>query len=114
MTVITVTNFHETYEIYATGRFFYPRTEQGGFIAWETCIRRPGYPLTAAVLSTQKKKTLCSTSIELFLILLFVTARKSQHKFHDESEERRHLIYNHPVMYTGDDTPFQQCYTFEM
>ena len=53
--MITVTNFHETYGIYAAGRFLYPRTEQGGFIACETCIHRPGYPLRAAVLSTQKK-----------------------------------------------------------
>ena len=114
--MITVTNFHETYEIYATGRFFYPRTEQGGFIAWETCIHPPDYPLTAAVLGTQKKKneTLCNTSIRLFLVSLFLTARKSQHKFHDESEERRHMIYNYPVMYTGDDTPFQQCYAFQI
>jgi hypothetical protein len=53
--MITVTNFHETYKIYATGSFYYPRTEQGGFIALEICIIRPGYPLTTAVLITQKE-----------------------------------------------------------
>jgi hypothetical protein len=62
----------------------------------------------------EKKETPCSTSIKLFIVLLLLTARKSQHKFHDDSEERRHLIYNYPVMYTGDDTPFQQCYMFEI
>jgi gamma-glutamyl hydrolase len=41
-------------------------------------------------------------------------ARKSQHKFGDESEERCQLIYNFPVTYTGDDTIFQQCYVFEI
>ena len=62
-TSITATNFHETYEIYVTGRFFYRRTEHGDFIAWETCIHRPGYPVTEAVLSTEKKEKLRSTSI---------------------------------------------------
>jgi hypothetical protein len=56
MTTITATNFHEIYEIYTTGRFFYRRTEHGGCITWETCIHRPGYPVTAAVLSTEKKR----------------------------------------------------------
>lgn len=41
-------------------------------------------------------------------------ARKSEHKFHSESEERRHLIYNYPATYIGDRTVFQQCYTFDM
>jgi len=114
--VTTVTNFHETYEIYATGRFFYARTGHGIFIAWGTCIHRLGYPLPAAVLSTERKnnETLCRTSIKLFLVLLLLTARKSQHKFNDESEERHQLIYNYPVTYTGEDTVFQQCYAFKI
>jgi hypothetical protein len=114
--MITTTNFHETYEIYATGRLFYRRKEHDSFVAWKTRIHRPAYPVTAAVLSTQKKEkeTLCSTSIKIFLVLLLLTARKSWHKFQDESEERRHLIHNYPVTYTGENTEYQQCYAFEI
>ena len=84
MTMITVTNFHETYEIYATGGFFYPRTEQSSFVAWQTCIHRPGYPVTAAVLSTQKKRrneTLCSTSIKPFLVCFFLQQERASTSF---------------------------------
>ena len=75
---------------------------------------RPPKPLVLSIDRNKNNETLCRTSIKLFIVLLLLTARKSQHKFDDESEERRHLIYNYPVTYTGDDTVFQQCYTFEI
>jgi hypothetical protein len=39
-------------------------------------------------------------------------ARKNSHKLPNESEEKRHLIYNHAAKYTIDNTVFEQCYEF--
>ncbi|XP_069702027.1 gamma-glutamyl hydrolase-like [Periplaneta americana] len=51
--------------------------------------------------------------VSQFFANFFVNeARKNNHKFDNEMEERKHLIYNYPLVYTGNLTVFEQCYVF--
>ncbi|KAM6171771.1 gamma-glutamyl hydrolase [Erethizon dorsatum] len=48
-----------------------------------------------------------------YLAEFFVSeARKNNHHFESQSKEKKSLIYQFPVIYTGNSSLFEQCYVF--